>query len=76
QWWLGDGDRGDYAAIGILGQFVYVSPADDIVIVTRVIPPPPRRPPPQRPPKAVPGAWERTETRNQIFRIFAQVERL
>ncbi|MBF6188942.1 serine hydrolase domain-containing protein [Nocardia farcinica] len=33
QWWLGDGDRGDYAAIGILGQFVYVSPADDIVIV-------------------------------------------
>ncbi|MBF6169882.1 serine hydrolase domain-containing protein [Nocardia blacklockiae] len=33
QWWLGDGDRGDYLAIGILGQYVYVSPADDLVIV-------------------------------------------
>ncbi|ONM46265.1 serine hydrolase domain-containing protein [Nocardia donostiensis] len=33
QWWLGDGDRGDYSAIGILGQFIYVSPKDGIVIV-------------------------------------------
>ncbi|PXX71627.1 hypothetical protein DFR70_1011061 [Nocardia tenerifensis] len=33
QWWLGDGDRGDYTAVGILGQFIYVSPKDDIVIV-------------------------------------------
>ncbi|MEU8894268.1 serine hydrolase [Nocardia sp. NPDC048505] len=33
QWWLGDGDRGDYAAVGILGQFVYVSPRDGLVIV-------------------------------------------
>ncbi|MFI8975317.1 serine hydrolase domain-containing protein [Nocardia asteroides] len=33
QWWLGDGDRGDYSAIGILGQFIYVSPRDGIVIV-------------------------------------------
>ncbi|RMI29747.1 serine hydrolase domain-containing protein [Nocardia stercoris] len=33
QWWLGDGDRGDYAAIGLLGQFIYVSPKDDVVIV-------------------------------------------
>ncbi|MGI5170464.1 serine hydrolase domain-containing protein [Spirillospora sp. CA-253888] len=31
QWWLGD--DGDYAAIGILGQFVYVSPKRDVVIV-------------------------------------------
>ncbi|MEU6561437.1 serine hydrolase domain-containing protein [Nocardia nova] len=33
QWWLGDGDRGDYSAIGILGQYIYVSPKDHIVIV-------------------------------------------
>ncbi|MCP2343762.1 serine hydrolase domain-containing protein [Actinomadura rupiterrae] len=33
QWWRGDGDRGDYTAIGILGQFVYVSPKDHVVIV-------------------------------------------
>ncbi|MFD6433956.1 hypothetical protein [Streptomyces venezuelae] len=31
--WLGDGDRGDYLAIGILGEFVYVSPRDRTVIV-------------------------------------------
>ncbi|MFC6884531.1 MULTISPECIES: serine hydrolase domain-containing protein [Actinomadura] len=31
QWWLGD--DGDYAAIGILGQFIYVSPKRDVVIV-------------------------------------------
>ncbi|POM23022.1 6-aminohexanoate-dimer hydrolase [Actinomadura rubteroloni] len=31
QWWIGD--QGDYAAIGILGQFVYVSPRRDVVIV-------------------------------------------
>ncbi|MEV4252969.1 serine hydrolase [Spirillospora sp. NPDC049652] len=31
QWWVGD--QGDYAAIGILGQFVYVSPKHDVVIV-------------------------------------------
>ncbi|REE94925.1 serine hydrolase domain-containing protein [Thermomonospora umbrina] len=35
QWWLGDRDRdrGDYTAVGILGQFVYVSPKDGVVIV-------------------------------------------
>lgn len=32
-WWLGTGDRGDYLAIGILGEFVYVSPRDHTVIV-------------------------------------------
>ncbi|MFT3663058.1 MAG: serine hydrolase [Gordonia sp. (in: high G+C Gram-positive bacteria)] len=32
QWWIGEGDRGDYTAIGILGQFVYVWPAKGIVI--------------------------------------------
>lgn len=33
QWWLGDGDRGDYVAVGILGQYIYVSPKDKVVIV-------------------------------------------
>ncbi|WP_019633034.1 serine hydrolase domain-containing protein [Actinomadura atramentaria] len=33
QWWLGNGGQGDYSAIGILGQFVYVSPRDGVVIV-------------------------------------------
>ncbi|MFB7718479.1 serine hydrolase domain-containing protein [Nocardia sp. NPDC056100] len=33
QWWLGDGDRGDFLAIGILGQYIYVSPKDNVVIV-------------------------------------------
>ena len=32
QWWTGEGDRGDFTAIGILGQFVYVWPAKGIVI--------------------------------------------
>ncbi|MFC9971553.1 serine hydrolase domain-containing protein [Spirillospora sp. NPDC127200] len=32
-WWLGDGDRGDHLAIGILGEFVYVSPRDRTVIL-------------------------------------------
>jgi len=33
QWWLMDGGRGDYAAVGIYNQFVYVDPATDTVIV-------------------------------------------
>jgi CubicO group peptidase (beta-lactamase class C family) len=33
QWWLGDGKRGDYTGIGLLGQYIYVNPKDDVVIV-------------------------------------------
>lgn len=33
QWWIPEGDQGDYSAIGILNQFVYVSPKDNTVIV-------------------------------------------
>jgi CubicO group peptidase (beta-lactamase class C family) len=33
QWWLGDGTRGDFLALGLEGQWIYVSPADDTVIV-------------------------------------------
>lgn len=33
QWWLMDGDEGEYSAIGVYNQFVYVNPARDLVIV-------------------------------------------
>jgi CubicO group peptidase (beta-lactamase class C family) len=33
QWWLPDGDEGDFLAMGIWGQFVYVHPERRIVIV-------------------------------------------
>jgi CubicO group peptidase (beta-lactamase class C family) len=33
QWWLPDGDEGDFLAMGIWGQFVYVHPGHRIVIV-------------------------------------------
>lgn len=33
QWWLPDGDIGEFAAIGIYNQFVYVDPSRDVVIV-------------------------------------------
>lgn len=33
QWWLHDGDQGEYSAIGVYNQFIYVNPAEDLVIV-------------------------------------------
>jgi CubicO group peptidase (beta-lactamase class C family) len=33
QWWLPDGDEGDFLAMGIWGQFVYVHPEHRVVIV-------------------------------------------
>lgn len=33
QWWLLDGDEGEFTAMGVYNQFVYVNPAKDIVIV-------------------------------------------
>ena len=33
QWWLPDGDRGEFSAIGIYNQFVYVDPSRGVVIV-------------------------------------------
>lgn len=33
QWWLPDGDHGEFSAIGIYNQFVYVDPSRDVVIV-------------------------------------------
>ena len=32
QWWLMDGDEGEYSAIGVYNQFVYVNPARKLVI--------------------------------------------
>ncbi|MGA1675852.1 MAG: serine hydrolase domain-containing protein [Pseudomonadales bacterium] len=33
QWWLPAGNRGEYSAIGVYNQFVYVDPARDVTIV-------------------------------------------
>lgn len=33
QWWLADRERGDYIALGKDGQYIYVDPASDTVIV-------------------------------------------
>lgn len=33
QWWIPAGDEGEYAAIGIYNQFIYVNPAHSVVIV-------------------------------------------
>ncbi len=33
QWWIPEGDRGEYSAIGVYNQFVYVDPSRDVVIV-------------------------------------------
>ena len=32
QWWLPTGDSGEFMAIGVWGQYVYVAPADRVVI--------------------------------------------
>lgn len=33
QWWIPAGDEGEYAAIGVYNQFIYVNPSRDVVIV-------------------------------------------
>lgn len=33
QWWIPAGDRGEFSAIGVYNQYVYVDPSRDIVIV-------------------------------------------
>lgn len=33
QWWLTDGEEGEFSAIGVYNQFVYVNPARKLVIV-------------------------------------------
>jgi len=33
QWWLVDGDQGEYSAIGVYNQFIYVNPEHNLVVV-------------------------------------------
>ena len=33
QWWLPPGDRGEFAAVGVYNQFVYVDPVARVTIV-------------------------------------------
>lgn len=33
QWWIPAGDEGEYSAIGVYNQFIYVNPSRDVVIV-------------------------------------------
>jgi CubicO group peptidase (beta-lactamase class C family) len=33
QWWLPDGDEGEFSAVGVYNQFIYVNPAKNTVIV-------------------------------------------
>ena len=33
QWWVPQGDEGEFSAIGVYNQFIYVNPARRIVIV-------------------------------------------
>ncbi|CAM3687258.1 serine hydrolase domain-containing protein [Parendozoicomonas haliclonae] len=33
QWWLMDGDEGEYSAIGVYNQFIYVNPSRNLTIV-------------------------------------------
>jgi len=33
QWWIMDGDEGEYSAIGVYNQFIYVNPSKRLVIV-------------------------------------------
>lgn len=33
QWWIMDGTEGEFAAVGVYNQFIYVNPARDIVMV-------------------------------------------
>ena len=33
QWWVPAGNEGEFTAIGIYGQYIYVNPASEIVIV-------------------------------------------
>jgi CubicO group peptidase (beta-lactamase class C family) len=33
QWWIPEGDRGEFSAIGVYNQYVYVDPSSGVVIV-------------------------------------------
>ena len=33
QWWVPEGDQGEFLAIGVYGQFLYVNPARQVILV-------------------------------------------
>ncbi|MDE7430892.1 MAG: beta-lactamase family protein [Lachnospiraceae bacterium] len=33
QWWIPEGDKGEFMAIGVYGQWIYVNPANRVIIV-------------------------------------------
>lgn len=66
QWWLPEGGQGDYSAIGIYNQFVYVSPATRTVIVKLSAN---RR-------YAVDGTFQEKETFELFRRIAAEAARI
>lgn len=33
QWWVPEGDQGEFMAIGVYGQFLYVNPEQNVIIV-------------------------------------------
>lgn len=33
QWWVPEGDQGEFMAIGVYGQFIYVNPTNQVIIV-------------------------------------------
>jgi CubicO group peptidase (beta-lactamase class C family) len=39
QWWIPEGDEGEFTGIGIWGQYIYVNPARNIVIVKTSVDP-------------------------------------
>ena len=39
QWWLPENPQGDFVAIGIWGQYIYVHPAKQLIIVKNSVDP-------------------------------------
>ena len=33
QWWVPEGDQGEFMAIGVYGQWIYVNPSNRVIIV-------------------------------------------
>lgn len=33
QWWITEGDKGEFMAIGVYGRWIYVNPANRVIIV-------------------------------------------
>ena len=33
QWWIPEGDQGEFMAIGVYGQWIYVNPEKNVIIV-------------------------------------------